>query len=388
METVQPANIVARAKAILLTPDAEWRVIDAEPATVGSLYRNYIIILAAIPPLAMFLRGVLFGYGAFGFTYHPSFMQALSGAIVRYVLSLAIAFLMAVIIDALAPSFGGVKSQVQALKLVAYASTASWLAGIFHLIPGIGFLSILGIYSLYLFYRGLPVMMKSPPEKSAIYTAVVIVVAVVAAIVIAPITAALTGRGGAHMGDGGYSSGSITTPNGGEYKLDKLHQIARAMEESANKAGTAESGPAVPSDRLKALLPDQLSGGLARGEVTSAGGQVAGFGGASASAKYAGNGEDIALTIADLGPIGALAGLGGALGISGDKETPTSYSKLSTQDGHAVAEEYDRVTHHGSYAIVLGNRFMIQAEGSAVTMDQLRDAVGGVDKSALESMSH
>ncbi|MEJ0046928.1 MAG: Yip1 family protein [Rhodospirillales bacterium] len=121
--TGQPPNIVARAKAILLTPDSEWQVIDAEPASVNSLYRNYIMILAAIPPIAEFLHGVLFGYGAFGFYYHPTLLHAATGAVVRYAFTLAGAYVLALIVDTLAPTFQGQKNQVQALKLVAYAST-------------------------------------------------------------------------------------------------------------------------------------------------------------------------------------------------------------------------------------------------------------------------
>ncbi|HLY55999.1 MAG TPA: Yip1 family protein, partial [Stellaceae bacterium] len=155
-------GIIARAKAIILTPDAEWPIIDGEPATVGSLYTGYIMILAAIGPISTFLHSVVFGYGGFGITYRPPFFAAVATAIVSYALALGGAYVMALIIDALAPTFQGQKSQVQALKLVAYSSTAAWLAGIFNLIPWIGFLGLLGIYSLYLFYRGLPVMMKCP----------------------------------------------------------------------------------------------------------------------------------------------------------------------------------------------------------------------------------
>jgi Yip1 domain len=187
-------GLVARIKGILLTPDAEWAVIDTEPATIASLYTGYIVILAAIGPIATFLRGQLFGYGAFGITWRPPIIGAVSSAIVSYLLALVGAFVMALIIDVLAPTFQGQKNQVQALKLVAYGSTASWLAGIFGLIPGFGLLGLLGLYSAYLFYKGLPVIMKSPADKSIPYLVVVIVVAIVLAIVISPITALLIGN--------------------------------------------------------------------------------------------------------------------------------------------------------------------------------------------------
>ena len=68
---------------------------------------------------------------------------------------------------------------MQALKVAAYSSTAAWLAGIFILIPALGFLQILGLYSLYLLYLGLPRLMKTPEDKALVYTAIVIVAAFV-----------------------------------------------------------------------------------------------------------------------------------------------------------------------------------------------------------------
>jgi hypothetical protein len=381
------AGIVARAKAILLTPDREWAVIDLEPATVRSLYVGYIVILAAIGPAANFIHGVVFGYGFAGFGWHPSFFGALSSAITSYVFSLAGTFVLALIVDALAPTFLGQKNQVQALKLVAYASTASWLAGIFALIPGLGILGVLGLYTLYLFYTGLPVMMKSPPEKSLPYTAVIIVAVIVVAILAGFLSYSLNGYGGGAAGraatGGDTSYGTITTPGGGSIQLDKLSQ---AFDASARQAEGSSSVPRVATDTLKSFLPATLDG-LARTETSSAGGQFAGFGASSAEAEYGGGGKKMTLTVSDLGAAGSLVGLTGALGVSGDQETANSYSRVSQQDGRTVAEEYDRTAQHGSYGIVFGSRFMVHAEGSQVSMDELKQAVGSVDSARLEALA-
>lgn len=173
-------NLVQRVKRILLSPRTEWEVIDTELTTPAQLYTGYIAPLAAIGPIAQ-----LIGYSVFGIsvpfvgTYRVPIGSAITSAIVTYVMALAMPFLLALIIDALAPTFNGQRSQIQALKVAAYSSTASWVAGIFALIPGVRFLTILGIYSLYLLYLGLPVLMKSPREKAIGYTAVVILAAIV-----------------------------------------------------------------------------------------------------------------------------------------------------------------------------------------------------------------
>jgi hypothetical protein len=46
-------NLIERAKAILLKPKETWPVIDAEPATVGSIYKDWLIIMAAIPAVCL-----------------------------------------------------------------------------------------------------------------------------------------------------------------------------------------------------------------------------------------------------------------------------------------------------------------------------------------------
>ena len=172
--------LLARVKNILLTPKTEWEVIDAEPTTVADLYKGYIIPLAAIGPVAQAIGFSVFGMRVpFLGTYRTPVGTAITQAVVTYVLTLVAVFVLALIIDALAPTFNGTANRIQALKVAAYSYTASWVAGIFMLIPALSFLSILGVYSLYLLFLGLPVLMKSPKEKALAYTAVVIIAAIV-----------------------------------------------------------------------------------------------------------------------------------------------------------------------------------------------------------------
>ena len=187
-------GLVDRAKAILLTPGKEWPVIEQEQTTVAALYQSYIIPLAAIGPIASFIRTVVFGVTIpfVGTTIRVSPMRGVSSAIITYVLTLVGVFVVARVIDALAPTFGGQKNQMQALKLVTYASTASWLCGIFFAIPGLSVLSILGLYSIYLFWTGLPVMMKNPQEKNLGYCVVAAICVIVIMFVISAVTTTIT----------------------------------------------------------------------------------------------------------------------------------------------------------------------------------------------------
>ena len=186
-------NLVERVQAILLKPKATWPEIDAEPADAASLYKNYVMILALIPALASFIGLSLIGVGAFGVSFRVPLASGLANMVVGYVLSLVMVFVLALIIDAMAPTFEGTKSQIGALKLSAYASTAAFVGGVFSLLPSLSVLGALAaLYGIYLLYTGLPVLMKCPPDKAVAYTAVVVVCAIVGGVVIAWVLALLT----------------------------------------------------------------------------------------------------------------------------------------------------------------------------------------------------
>jgi hypothetical protein len=174
-------GLVERVKGILLTPRSEWETIAAEATTPADLYKGYIVPLAAIGPICQVVGYSVLGIRMpFGSTvYRTPIGTALTSAVVTYVLSLIGVFVLGMIIDGLAPTFGGTKSQIQALKTAAYSSTASWVAGIFTLVPGLRVLAILGLYSIYLLYLGLPVTMKAPTDRAGAYTGVVILAAFV-----------------------------------------------------------------------------------------------------------------------------------------------------------------------------------------------------------------
>jgi hypothetical protein len=179
MATANTGGLVSRIKNILLTPKAEWQVIDGEPATIGGLMTGYVVPLAAIAPVATIIGLTVFGYQALGVAYRPSMNFIIATAVIGYVLALVGVWVNAQVISALATSFGGQPNTVQAMKVAAYGSTAGYLAGIFNIVPSLSMLAILGLYNLYLVYTGLPVLMKSPPEKSIGYIVVTIIVMLV-----------------------------------------------------------------------------------------------------------------------------------------------------------------------------------------------------------------
>lgn len=173
-------NLVQRVQDILLRPKPTWDVIDGEAATVKGLYTGYAMILAALPVIAGLLGKLLLapmmGHLAI---YSP--VGLIVGAAVHYVLALVGIYIFALVVDALASSFDGTKNQIQAFKAVIYGATASWVGGALVFVPVIGWLIAMagGLYSLYLFYLGLPKLMKVPEGKALGFVIVSVIVAVV-----------------------------------------------------------------------------------------------------------------------------------------------------------------------------------------------------------------
>jgi Yip1 domain len=185
-------TLIDRVKNIILTPKTEWPVIDRESGDMKFLFVNYVAILTAIPAICGFIGTSIVGFNIPGMgTMRMPVASGLGNAIVGYLLTFVIVYAVAFIADMLAPTFSGRRNFPSALKLVVYSYTPAWLCGIFFLIPGLRFLTILGLYGLYLLWLGLPVLMKSPQEKSLAYAAAIVVCAVVIGIVFGLIQGAL-----------------------------------------------------------------------------------------------------------------------------------------------------------------------------------------------------
>lgn len=383
---ITPPGLVDRAKAILLKPKEEWAVIDREPASIGGIFMGYAIILAAISPVCQFIGGQIFGIGAFGFSYRPSLIGGLASAIAQYVFSLIGLFVLAFIINFLAPKFGGQQDRVKAFKVAAYAATAGWLSGVFALVPALSVLGLVGLYSLYLLYLGLPALMKAPQDKAMPYTVVAIVAAAVLFIIAGALAAPIGKIAALSSASDESVRGEMTIPGVGKVDIGKLEAAGRQMEEAAKNMEDAAKPGAAPTATapaaLQALLPASI-GRFQRTEIESAGMS----GGSRASARYAAGDDDIQLEVVDMAAMGAIAGIGAAFQVQQSKETATGYERTRTIDGRLVNEEWDNESRHGKFATTIGNRFMVSASGTVGSIDELKAAVNAVGPDKLAAMA-
>jgi len=182
-------DIVARVKGIIMQPKAEWPAIEREPGDVGYLFTNYVAIVAAIPPVCTFIGLSIIGFGG----YRIGIFAGLIHAVISYLLTFVGVYVMAYVIDFLAGTFGARRSFDNALRVASYAPTAAWVVGIFNLIPFLGFLAILGLYSVYLLHTGIAALMNPPADKAVIYTIVAIICMIVVWAIIISVPVALLG---------------------------------------------------------------------------------------------------------------------------------------------------------------------------------------------------
>ncbi len=408
------AKLIDRVKNILLTPKTEWPVIAGESTTVPDLYKNYIVVLAAIPAVFGFIKSSIIGSGAFGITVRTGIGAGLTMMVLSYAIALGVIYLMALLIDAFAPNFGCDKNPVQALKSAAYAYAAAWVAGAGAVVPWLGTLIALAgaIYAIYLLYLGLPHTMKCPPDRAGGYAAVVVVigwlVGLVAGMILGGIFIAGAGTSAVLGGAGLGSSSSVTVDaNSG---LGKLAAMGQKMEaagkqmDAAQKSGNAQAEAeaagkmlgtlmgggdqveALGSDRLKAFVPDSLAG-LKRTSLAAEKNGAMGMQVSTARARYGNDeGQELELEIVDMGSAKGVMALAGWANVESEEQTDSGYRKTYKQAGRLVHEQWDNQGRYGEFSIVLGDRFTVKVSGNAASIDALKAAAGTLDLAGLEAL--
>lgn len=164
-------GVIQRAIALLTKPADEWALIDGEQTSVARLFTGYAMILALIPPLSFLLAMLLAGM-----PMELVLRIFLPMMVVYYIINLAIVYGLGLGIDALAPSLGGTRSPVQAMKLAVYSWTPLWVLGLLFLLSGLlqtDFSTIWLIagfaWGALLMWLGLPRLMRVAADKAPAY---------------------------------------------------------------------------------------------------------------------------------------------------------------------------------------------------------------------------
>jgi hypothetical protein len=414
-------SIVDRAKNICLTPTTEWSVIAAEPTTPGALVSGYVLPLAGIGAIAGFIGGSIVGRSMpFVGYYRVSLMSGLVVALFTVCMAVVGVFLLSLVINALAPTFGAEQNSTQALKVAVYSYTPAWIAGVLNILPLLGVFAIFAaFYGLYLLYLGLPRLMKCPEDKAVAYTAVVVVCAIVLAMVISAVGVMIAGAGmmgAGALGSAGPFGGAASRGSTSDIQFDKnsplgkLESLGKKLEESnqkmeaAQKSGDEKAQVAaafeglgtllgggkrvdpVSIDQLKPFVPDSFAGLPKTGSSAEKTG-IAGLMVSKAEARYGdGAGKSVTLDISDTGGVSGLMGLASWVGVEGEKDDDSGSEKTQKVDGRLVHERRSKTGGTNEFSIVLGDRFVVSAKGNGVGLTELKAAMTDLDLARIESM--
>ena len=176
-------KMISNGISVLTGPKQAFQRLKMEQVTMQT-----IIIYVAIFALPG-LIGYIVGYGVVGVSYSWGFVSwsykvpianAVGFGIFYYIMWIILVIVFGYIINMLAPSFKSRQDLMQSMKLAAFASTPSLIAGILNIFPPIALLTLLfALYGLYLLYLGIPIFMETPKDQHIIYLIICIVILIV-----------------------------------------------------------------------------------------------------------------------------------------------------------------------------------------------------------------
>lgn len=197
MKTVISSWLLFR---LLFQPSATFHELSEVRPEPHSVFFRYIVPLAAIPPIFAYIGASIFGWrlGAAEPLYVPS------GDLL--IISLAYFFALlfglvssAVVAQWMATTYGARHSLGIHFAIVTIIAAPLCVGSIIHLFPHV-FINILVlipalIWSMFLLYRGLPIVLRISPERGMLMASSLIGYLLVAAVSLLGLTVALWGRG-------------------------------------------------------------------------------------------------------------------------------------------------------------------------------------------------
>ena len=192
--------MLQHALGLFINPRKEWTKIRDENCTVGKCYCSYVFLLASIPPISGYFGTTLHGWEIGtreAIKLSPD--SALTIAIIYYLVMLVGVFSMGFMIHFMSKTYGATQTLPRCITLAAYVATPLFLVGIFELFPILWLNFVIGlpalVYSVYLLYLGVPIIMKIPEEQGFLFSSAILAVGMVALVSVLAATAILWGSG-------------------------------------------------------------------------------------------------------------------------------------------------------------------------------------------------
>lgn len=187
-------NLIQRVINIITKPKQEWLVVNNEQPNAMKLIGGYAFILALIPAVSAFVKYGIIGFSFMGYTSR-SIASGIQMGLIQLLSAVIGVYLLAWVIDLLAPSFDSEKNFGRSLQLAVYSTTPQWVAGILLLLSA-GFsmlIMLIGLYAIYLLAVGMPIIKKTPKEKVVGYVVVTIIALILITLALGLILTAIMG---------------------------------------------------------------------------------------------------------------------------------------------------------------------------------------------------
>lgn len=165
--------IIKRVINLITKTKEEWDAIQGESLTIKDIYLKFAIILYAVPSVALFIGWLILGV---------PFGMSIVMAVFLYVITIGVLFLMGLLVDVLAPAFGGTKDMVSSQKLAVFSLVPYGVLGVLFILPiGSGFggglfylIMLVSLFSFYLMYLGAPKLKNIPNQQDKIIPFIII----------------------------------------------------------------------------------------------------------------------------------------------------------------------------------------------------------------------
>jgi hypothetical protein len=108
---------------------------------------------------------------------------------------------------------------------------------------------------------------------------------------------------------------------------------------------------------------------------------------AKAQSEYGdAGGRSVRVELTDTGGAAGLMGLAGWAMVQSEKEDDRRIERSRKEGGRFVHETISKTGGDNKYSVIVGNRFVVDARGRGVSIDELKGAVASLDLNRLESM--
>ena len=181
-------------------PKSEWETVREQRYSVPQCYARHTLILALVPALSGFIGTTQVGWqiGA-GDAIKLTTGSAFRIALLYYLAMLVAVFTVGWVIHWMGKTYGANQPLSQCVVLASYTATPLFLIGIMELYPILWLNLVLGLpvlgYTVYIFYLGVPIVMKIPEERGFLFSSAVLAFGLVALVAMLAVTALLWGLG-------------------------------------------------------------------------------------------------------------------------------------------------------------------------------------------------